>query len=113
MEETDLSKAMTVTDDSFEQEVLKSDKPVMVDFWAEWCGPCKMIAPIVDEIAQEYEGRLKVAKVDVDSNNKIAGRYNIMSIPSLYIFKNGQVVDQIVGARTKSFLVSSLEKVLA
>lgn len=108
-----LSKALTVTDDSFEQEVLQADKPVVVDFWAEWCGPCKMIAPILDEIALEFEGKVKIAKVDVDSNNKTAGRYNIMSIPSLLFFKNGEVVDQVVGAMPKSQLKTRLEKVLA
>lgn len=108
-----MSKALTVTDASFEQEVLKSNTPVMVDFWAEWCGPCKMIAPILDEIAQEFDGRIKVAKLDVDSNNKTAGRYNIMSIPSLLFFKDGQLVDQIVGAMPKSQLTTRLEKVLA
>ncbi len=107
-----MSKALAVTDASFEQEVLKSNTPVLVDFWAEWCGPCKMIAPILDEIAQEFDGRVKVAKVDVDSNNKTAGRYNIMSIPSLLFFKNGQLVDQVVGAMTKSQLASRLEKAL-
>jgi len=108
-----LSKALVVTDASFEQEVLKSNTPVIVDFWAAWCGPCKMIAPILDEIANEFDGRIKVAKLDVDSNNKTAGRYNIMSIPSLLFFKNGQLVDQIVGAMPKSQLTSRLEKVLA
>ena len=108
-----MSKALSVTDASFEQEVLKSNTPVLVDFWAEWCGPCKMIAPILDEVAQEFDGRLKVAKVDVDANNKTAARYNIMSIPSLLFFKNGQLVDQIVGAMAKSQLTSRLEKVLS
>ncbi len=108
-----MSKALVVTDASFEQEVLKSNTPVIVDFWAAWCGPCKMIAPILDEIANEFDGRIKVAKLDVDSNNKTAGRYNIMSIPSLLFFKNGQLVDQIVGAMPKSQLTSRLEKVLA
>ena len=104
--------AVAVTDDTFEQEVLKSDVPVIVDFWAEWCGPCKMIAPIVEEIGNQYDGKLKVAKVDVDSNTKVATQYGIMSIPSLLFFKGGEVVDQIVGAVPKKDIETRLSKVM-
>jgi thioredoxin 1 len=108
-----MSKPVTITDDTFDQEVLQSDKPVIVDFWATWCGPCKMIAPILEELASEMSDRLKVAKLDVDANNRTAGKYNIMSIPSLLFFKNGQVVDQIVGAVPKAQLMQRLEKAFA
>jgi thioredoxin 1 len=106
-----MSKALKLTDDSFENEVLnaESNKPVLVDFWAEWCGPCKMVGPVVEELAEEFEGKAKVGKVDVDSNPETSTKYGIRSIPSLLIFKNGEVVDQIVGAVPKAQLKKQLE----
>jgi thioredoxin 1 len=103
-----MSKALKFTDDSFEDDVLNADQPVLVDFWAEWCGPCRMVGPIVDELAGEYEGKVKIGKVDVDSN-QVATKYGIRSIPSLLIFKNGEVVDQIVGAVPKAQLKKQLD----
>ncbi|MEP0828967.1 MAG: thioredoxin [bacterium] len=108
-----MSKPVEISDGSFEAEVIKSDKPVIVDFWATWCGPCKMIAPILEEVASEYDGKLKIAKMDVDSNTKVASQYGIMSIPTLLFFKNGQLVDQVIGAIPKAQLVNRLAKVLA
>ncbi len=108
-----MGKPVVVTDDSFEQEVLKSDTPVVVDFWAPWCGPCKMIAPILEEIANEYDGKIKVAKVDVDNHTRMASQYKVMSIPALFFFKDGKLVDQVVGALPKAQLTSRVQKVLA
>ncbi|HEY83345.1 MAG TPA: thioredoxin [Dehalococcoidia bacterium] len=107
-----MGKPIEVSDDNFDQVVLQSDKPVLVDFWAAWCGPCRMVAPIVEELAEEYEGRVTVAKVDVDQNRKTASRYGVMSIPTLLIFKNGAPVSNIVGFRPKADLKRSLDAVL-
>ena len=100
---------LTFTDATFDQEVLRSDVPVLVDFWAEWCGPCRMMAPTIDAVAGDYAGRLKVGKVDVDSNGDTAMRYNIRGIPTLLLFKGGRVVDQRVGAIGRSDVQKMLE----
>jgi len=103
-----MSNALAVTDQDFEKEVVKSAVPVLVDFWAAWCGPCRMVAPVVEQIAAEYAGKLKVVKVDVDQNAEVSGRYNVLNIPTLLVFKNGEVVEKIVGAVPKPALVSKL-----
>ena len=100
---------VNVNDDNFETEVLQSDQPVLVDFWAEWCGPCKMIAPILDEIAQEYAGKLKVAKVNIDDNPATPPKYGVRGIPTLMLFKNGEVEATQVGALSKSQLTTFLD----
>ncbi|AVG16567.1 thioredoxin TrxA [Chromobacterium vaccinii] len=101
-----------VTDDSFENDVLKADSPVLVDYWAEWCGPCKMIAPILDEVAKEYEGKLKVAKLNIDQNEQTPPKFGIRGIPTLMLFKDGQVAATKVGALSKSQLTAFIDSQL-
>jgi thioredoxin 1 len=103
-----MTKPIEVTDKTFDQVVLQANLPTVVDFWAVWCGPCKMIAPVLEEIAQEYQGQLQVTKLDVDHNNQSAMNYGVMSIPTLILFKNGQPVERIVGFMPKEKLLSKL-----
>lgn len=104
--------AIEVTDKTFEQEVLQATEPVLIDFWAIWCGPCRMVSPIVEDLAQDYKGRLKVCKIDVDNEQETAMKYNIRSIPTLLFFKGGKVVDQVIGAVPKKMIVDKVETVI-
>lgn len=102
-----------ITDENFDNEVIKSDRPVLIDFWAVWCGPCKMIAPIVEELATEYEGKIKIGKLDVDSNQQTSIKYGVRSIPTLLIFSEGELKDTIIGAVPKAHIVEKLSAVIS
>jgi thioredoxin len=108
-----MAKALEVTDSTFEQEVLQATQPVLVDFWAVWCGPCKAVAPIVEELAGEYEGKLKVMKLDVDDNPRTAVAYGVQSIPTLLVFKDGKPAERIIGAVPKKAIVDKIQSVIA
>ena len=101
-----------ITDSNFEEVVLKADKPVLVDFWAEWCGPCRMVGPVVEELSNEYEGKAVIGKVDVDNNPEVSMKFGIRNIPALLFFKDGEIVDKQIGAVPKSVLAEKLEKQL-
>src|SRR5438132_5027826 len=107
---TEMAKPQVVNDQSFEQDVLKSDTPVLVDFWATWCGPCRAIAPIVEELAKDYQGKITIGKMDVDANSATPMRYKVTGIPTLLVFKGGQVVEQLVGYRPKEAIAQALDK---
>ena len=106
------TKPVEVTDQDFASEVLQSDTPVLVDFWAEWCGPCRVLGPVIESLSEDYDGRVKVAKVDVDSNQQVAMQFGIRSIPTVILFDKGQVVDTFIGVRPKSDYDASLQKIV-
>ena len=107
-----MTDAIQLTDSNFEDEIIKSDIPAMVDFWAEWCGPCKMVGPTVEALAKEYSGKVKVAKMNVDTNQQTPGKFGIRNIPTIIFFKDGKVVNTIIGAQTKNTLETELKKLL-
>ena len=103
---------LTITQQNFEQEVLLAKEPVLVDFWATWCGPCRMMAPVIEELAEEYDGKVKIGKLDVDENSDIAARYGVMSIPTIILFKNGEVFSKSVGLQDKEVLENAIKEML-
>ena len=104
--------ALEITDSNFEETVLKSDKPVLVDFWAAWCGPCRMVGPIIDELSEEYEGKAVVGKVDIDSNQQYAAQFGVRNIPTVLVFKNGELVDRKVGVASKNDYSQALDSLI-
>ena len=104
--------ALEITDSNFEETVLKSDKPVMVDFWAEWCGPCRMVGPIIDELSEEYEGKAIIGKVDIDSNQQYAAQFGVRNIPTVLVFKDGELVDRKVGVSSKNDYAQAIDKLI-
>ena len=104
--------ALDITDSNFEETVLKSDKPVLVDFWAAWCGPCRMVGPIIDELSEEYEGKAVVGKVDIDSNQQYAAQFGVRNIPTVLVFKNGELVDRKVGVSSKNDYAQALDSLI-
>jgi len=107
-----MADIMQVTDENFDTEIVKADIPAMVDFWAEWCGPCRMVGPVVEELANTYKGKIKIAKMDVDKNRQTPAKFGIRNIPTLILFKGGQVAQTIVGAQPKSYIEGELKKLL-
>jgi len=103
-------KVINLTKDNFEMEVLKAESPILVDFWAQWCGPCRTVGPIMDELAEEYNGRVRVGKINVDDEGELAAKYRVMSIPTVMLFKNGQMVEKLIGARPKEEFSKIIEK---
>ena len=104
--------ALEITDSNFEERVLKSDKPVMVDFWAAWCGPCRMVGPIIDELSEEYEGKAIIGKVDIDSNQQYAAQFGVRNIPTVLVFKDGELVDRKVGVSSKNDYAQAIDKLI-